>query len=206
MTRQELKAWSKDKLKGHMWKVLGASVIVGLINSVATEIDLKNAFLNLTISISFSLVGYILSIGLVEFMVSYINGKKYDFDMIFSRFKDWKQILLTYFHQFIRIFAWALLLIIPGIVKGYSYAMVSYILESDQNIAPVDALKLSEKIMSGHKMELFMLELSFIGWHLLAIPTLMILEVWIVPYQQTAITKFMYDLKADYEKNNKVNA
>ena len=54
--------------------------------------------------------------------------------------------------------------------------------------------------MNGHKMEYFMLGLSFIGWHLLAIPTLMILEIWIVPYQQTAITKYMYDLRINYKK------
>lgn len=201
MTRQELKEWSKNKMKGHMWKVLGAVVITGLISGLTAEIDLKNEFLNFSISLGFTLIGFIISIGLVEFMVNYINDKNYDYEMLFSKFGDWKRILLTYFHIYIRVFAWCLLLIVPGIIKAYSYSMVPYILQNDKDISPVDALKLSEEIMNGHKMELFILELSFIGWHLLAIPTLMILEVWIIPYQQTALTKYMYDLKTNHKKN-----
>lgn len=201
MTRQELKEWSKNKMKGHMWKVLGAVVITGLISGLTAEIDLKNEFLNFSISLGFTLIGFIISIGLVEFMVNYINDKNYDYEMLFSKFGDWKRILLTYFHIYIRVFAWCLLLIVPGIIKAYSYSMVPYILQNDKDISPVDALKLSEEIMNGHKMDLFILELSFIGWHLLAIPTLMILEVWIIPYQQTALTKYMYDLKTNHKKN-----
>lgn len=201
MTRQELKEWSKNKMKGHMWKVLGAVVITGLISGLTAEIDLKNEFLNFSISLGFTLIGFIISIGLVEFMVNYINEKNYDYEMLFSKFGDWKRILLTYFHMYIRIVLWMLLLIVPGIIKAYSYSMVPYILQNDKDISPVDALKLSEEIMNGHKMDLFILELSFIGWHLLAIPTLMILEVWIIPYQQTALTKYMYDLKTNHKKN-----
>ena len=200
MTRQELKKWSKEKMKGHMWKILGALLIVGLINGLSAEIDLKNEFLNLTVSIGFTLIGCIVSIGLVEFMINYINDQKYDYEMLFSKFSDWKRILLTYFHVYIRVLLWTLLLIIPGIIKAFSYVMVPYILQNDKDISPKDALKLSEEIMNGHKMEYFMLGLSFIGWHLLAIPTLMILEIWIVPYQQTAITKYMYDLRTNYKK------
>lgn len=200
MTRQELKEWSKNKMKGHMWKVLGAVIITGLISGLTAEIDLKNKFLNFSISLGFTLIGFIISIGLVEFMVNYINDKNYDYEMLFSKFGDWKRILLTYFHMYIRIVLWMLLLIVPGIIKAYSYSMVPYILQNDKDISPVDALKLSEEIMNGHKMDLFILELSFIGWHLLAIPTLMILEVWIIPYQQTALTKYMYDLKTNHKK------
>ena len=158
-------------------------------------------FLNFSISLGFTLIGFIISIGLVEFMVNYINEKNYDYEMLFSKFGDWKRILLTYFHMYIRIVLWMLLLIVPGIIKAYSYSMVPYILQNDKDISPVDALKLSEEIMNGHKMDLFILELSFIGWHLLAIPTLMILEVWIIPYQQTALTKYMYDLNTNHKKN-----
>ena len=48
--------------------------------------------------------------------------------------------------------------------------------------------------MNGHKMDFFVLQLSFIGWHILAVFTLGLLEIWIVPYQKTAETKFLYDI------------
>lgn len=57
-------------------------------------------------------------------------------------------------------------------------------------------------MMNGHKMDYFKLELSFIGWHLLAVLTLGILEIWIAPYQATAMTKFLSEVKSEYEKAN----
>ena len=69
-----------------MWKILGALLIVGLINGLSAEIDLKNEFLNLTVSIGFTLIGCIVSIGLVEFMINYINDQKYDYEMLFCTY------------------------------------------------------------------------------------------------------------------------
>ena len=59
-----------------------------------------------------------------------------------------------------------------------------------------ELLKLSENMMKGHKMDFFLLNLSFIGWHIL-------LEIWVAPYQQIAVTKFLTDVKESYEQNNK---
>lgn len=53
--------------------------------------------------------------------------------------------------------------------------------------------------MNGHKMDYFTLILSFIGWHILAIFTCGILEIWIIPYQTVAQIKFLSDIKASYE-------
>ena len=55
-------------------------------------------------------------------------------------------------------------------------------------------------MMMGHKMDYFVLTLSFIGWHILAIFTLGLLEIWIIPYEKVATTKFLLDVKEAYEK------
>ena len=138
------------------------------------------------------------------FLLLFIASNKLDTDFfpqpsLFSKFKDWKQVIITYLHQFAMIFLWTLLFIVPGIIKGYAYALVSYIIADDSNISSKDALKLSEEMMRGHKGELFVFGLSFIGWHLLAILTLGILEIWIIPYQQTATTKFLLGIKENYK-------
>jgi uncharacterized membrane protein len=81
------------------------------------------------------------------------------------------------------IFLWMLLLYVPGIIKGYSYAMTPYILANCPNVEAKQALKLSMRMMWGHKWELFVLNLSFIGWILLSGLTLHILGVvFVFPY------------------------
>ena len=202
MTRQELKSWAKEKIKGNIWNVLGAILIVNLISSITLSITTENEFGDFALSLTTGVLSFILEVGLVIYMVNFITDKNYQFEMIFSKFRNWKQIILTYLHQFIMIFLWTLLLIIPGIIKAYGYSLVSYILADDEKITSEDALKLSEEMMKGHKKDLFMLQLSFLGWHLLAIPTLFILEIWIIPYEQTATTKFLYDIKTNYEKEH----
>lgn len=86
---------------------------------------------------------------------------------------------------------WTILFIIPGFIKGYSYAMTPYILKDkfaagQTDIGATEAITESRHLMDGHKMDLFVLDLSFIGWGLLGIITFGIGFIWIVPsYRQT---------------------
>lgn len=80
-------------------------------------------------------------------------------------------------------FLWALLFIIPGIVKSYSYAMVPYILAENPDLSGTEAIRISQQMMKGHKWRAFVLDLSFIGWYVLAVLTAGIAEVlWVAPY------------------------
>ena len=101
-----------------------------------------------------------------------------------------------------KIFAslWALLLIVPGIIKGLSYAMTSYILVDYPELPANQAINLSRKMMYGRKFDLFYLYLSFIGWLVLCFLTLGIGLIWFVPYAQTTEASFYEDAKAGYER------
>lgn len=93
---------------------------------------------------------------------------------------------------------WALLLIIPGIVKAYSYAMTPYILYDNPKLQGNAAIELSMRMMRGHKLELFLLHLSFIGWFLLCILTLGIGFLWLTPYVHSTQAAFYEDVKEEY--------
>ena len=93
------------------------------------------------------------------------------------------------------VFLWSLLLIVPGIVKGYAYAMTYHILADDPDLAPTDAIRTSEEMMAGNKWRLFCLDCSFIGWYLLSLLTLGILGFWITPYHMLARTEFYESIK-----------
>ena len=57
--------------------------------------------------------------------------------------------------------------------------------------------------MEGHRLDFFMLQLSFIGWVILGIFTLGLLFIWLEPYMKTTTTKFLLDVKENYEATNK---
>lgn len=97
-------------------------------------------------------------------------------------------------------FLWTLLLIVPGVVKSFAYALTPYILADNPEISVNQAINLSSRMMEGHKFDLFWLMLSFIGWILIGILTLGVGYLWLVPYMYTTIAAFYQDVKADYEQ------
>lgn len=91
-------------------------------------------------------------------------------------------------------FLWALLFIVPGIIKSYAYAMTPYILIDNPDLGPNEARLKSIEMMRGYKGKLFGLDLSFIGWHLLCILSLGIGYIWLTPYLATARAAFYQEL------------
>ena len=107
--------------------------------------------------------------------------------------KVWGMLLSGIF-----VFLWSLLLVIPGIIKLFSYSMTKYILEDYPELSASEAIDRSRAMMRGHKFDLFWLYLSFIGWALLCVLTAGIGYLWLVPYMETAEAAFYEDVKADY--------
>ena len=171
--------------------------------TIGGKYTFENGYLQVKgVMIPLGILFYFVEVGLVSFMINFINDKKHELKDIFSYSNDYVRIVLTGLLQTIFIFLWSLLFVIPGIIKAYAYSLVKYLLADDKykELSYTEIIKKSEEMMKGHKMEYFMLQLSFIGWHLLAIFTIGLLEIWIIPYQKTAETKFMMDLKENYKK------
>ena len=81
------------------------------------------------------------------------------------------RVLTTTLLYYVYVFLWSLLLLIPGCIKSYSYAMTPYILKDNPEMKNNAAIEESMRMMDGHKLELFLLDLSFIGWAILSILT-----------------------------------
>ena len=94
----------------------------------------------------------------------------------------------------------SLLLFIPGVIASLSLFLTPYLLKDYPKMSAVQVLRLSHKMMQGHKMQLFMLQLSFIGWILLNILTLGIGSLWLTPYMLATFAAFYQDVKAEYLK------
>ena len=80
--------------------------------------------------------------------------------------------------------------IIPGIIKSFSYAMTYFIINDHPEYSLNQAITESRRMMDGHKMEYFILCLSFIGWFILSCITLGIGFLWLIPYFYTTSATF----------------
>lgn len=132
------------------------------------------------------------------FMVAFLKvyrGGKPDVADVFDGFKDFGRIFGTILLMHVYIFLWSLLLLIPGIIKQYSYAMTYFILKDEPELSMNAAIEKSMAMMSGHKAKLFGLDLSFIGWAILALITCGIGFFWLYPYVYTSRAAFYEDLK-----------
>ena len=102
----------------------------------------------------------------------------------------------------VKIFLWGLLFVIPGIVKSYEYRMVPYILAENPNLQMSEVFALSREMTMNQKMNIFVLDLSFIGWSLLSVCTCGLLAIFYVnPYVQATNAELFLELKRQYFAN-----
>lgn len=153
-------------------------------------------------AVSYTVIGTILLAGPLEYgvtriIVSNARGKgNPDIAAIFSGFsEDFGNTLLLGFLKGLFIFLWSLLLIIPGIIKTYSYAMSTFIQQDAENKDWKLCLEKSIEMMNGKKWKLFLLDLSFIGWYLLGILCLGVGVLFVIPYHEQARAEFYEDVK-----------
>lgn len=152
------------------------------------------------IGTEYSLIGTIITIpltyGIMVLFLDFVRGENIEYGKLFDGYtKDFSRVFSTGLLQYIYIILWMLLLIIPGIIKSYSYSMTYYILKDNPELQNNAAIEKSMKMMDGHKMDLFLLHLSFIGWAILCLLTLGIGFIFLIPYMYSAQAHFYEDLK-----------
>lgn len=192
MERAVLKTNAKAQLKGNVGKlflcylvVFAVSLVTGLLSYVVPALG----------SVASIIVSPPLSIGLILIYLGLLKGEEAKVGKMFEGFSYtgksiWLSVLIAVFTML-----WSLLLVIPGIVKSYSYAMAFYVLAENPEMTAREALNESKEIMNGHKMDLFILELSFILWILLVVVTFGIAAIYVVPYMDLTVANFYQSIK-----------
>lgn len=104
----------------------------------------------------------------------------------------------VYLLMYIFTLLWSLLLIVPGIIKSLAYSLAPFILVDNPELSANQAINESVKMMKGHKMDLFLIMLGYVGFALLSILALGIPLLWVVPYYQAVLAKFYEEVKASY--------
>lgn len=185
----ELRAQAREALRGKWPMAAVAALIYSAIAGGLSSIP----FIGWIGSLLVGLVAY----GFAILMLAVFRGaEEVDLGVLFAGFQEYSRILTTKLLQAVYTFLWSLLLLIPGIIKHYSYAMTDYILKDEPELCNNAAIERSMAMMEGNKMKLFLLDLSFIGWAILCLFTFGIGFFVLQPYVQVSHAAFYEDLKA----------
>ena len=139
-----------------------------------------------------SLMMSIVGTGFIIYLLNTIRSTGACLGNLLDGFGMFLRIIILGLLEGVFIALWSMLFIIPGIIAAYRYAMAIYLLIDHPEMSPLDCIRESKRLMTGHKAEFFILDLSFIGWHLLSyLPVLgYLVEIWTIPY--IGLTKALY--------------
>lgn len=188
MDRATLKSMAKSQIKGNLGILFVISLLVGLITGAVGCIPLVGSVATVLLSAAFSLA-------MVNIYLNLTDGVKPEIGDLFSQIKNFWPAFKVTFLATVFTLLWSLLLYVPGIIKACSYSQAMYILAEDPTMGARDAINKSKEMMEGHKMEYFVLGLSFIGWAILGAFTFGILYIWLIPYMQTTYANFYKSLQ-----------
>ncbi|MBD5521870.1 MAG: DUF975 family protein [Lachnospiraceae bacterium] len=181
-----------------------------VVESVVSELEQTDAVVIATAVIVFMIIVIIglavvlaasifianpLIIGARRFMLKSVYGEGRIAEVGYAFDHSYLNCVKTMFYREMYIFLWMLLFIIPGIYKKYQYYMVEYILAENPEMPYKEVLELSKKMMDGHKWNTFVLDLSFILWHMLGMITCGITEIlYVCPYINLTHASLYYAL------------
>ncbi len=197
MTRYDIKTRAKDQLGNNIfcdsWLI---AVLVLLIISVASGII---GVIPVVGAIAMLIIG-----GPIMYATNYMflkqtrDGQKMELADIIIGFKnDISQNILLYIMMTIFIALWSLLFAIPGIVKTYSYSMAYFIKIDNPTYTWRQCINESRKMMDGHKAELFIQDLSFIGWIIIGALCLGVGTLWVAVYMQASRSQFYESIRPE---------
>ena len=199
MTNAQLKATARAQIKGHIGILFLISLLVSVITSAVTAIPVVGTVVGILI------IAPAFSLALVQIYLFTWAGIPVDLVDAFDYFKSFWPAFKVQFFQELFTFLWSLLFVIPGIIKSYAYSQAMYILADNPDIGALEALRRSEEMMRGHKLDLFLLDLSFIGWHLLALVTFGLSYIYVMPYLATTRAGFYRSLAGGQPEAEPVN-
>lgn len=227
MTRQMIKQNAKDALRFRYWMIVAVELIAGALmggvsgfsGGISGNSEQMKKFMDdpqfrtfmlvfIGIAAAVSIVGilYTLLFGnVIQVGISGIRLKAYrkeHFGIVdlFSGLKQYKRIIGTMALHTLFVTLGFIVFFVPGIIVALGLYEVPYMLAEDPNISGMEAIRRSWENMKGHKGELFVLQLSFIGWILLTILTFGVLGIFYTgPYMALAEAGFYREMHPETE-------
>ncbi len=193
-TRSLIKTNAREVFLRNYWPTVLTYFVYGLIVGGAGALLALTGIGTVLVQI---LIGGPMGVSLCYFALRNRRGEGQLEDLFYCFKSRFGNIILVTFMQQLFIFLWSLLFVIPGIIKGYEYRMVPYLVAENPDIDYKEALERSRAMMDGEKWNAFVLDLSFLGWWILTGFTCGILSFfWTTPYVFGTNTELYEALKA----------
>ena len=186
---RDLMRLARESLRSRWGIGVGVMFLYSVITGGASLIPLVN-------TIAALLITGPMMVGLCLVFLMLARQSATEVGQLFHGFERFGTALGAYLLMILFILLWSLLLIIPGIIASYSYAMTYFVIADDATVGPLQAITRSKEMMRGKKWKLFCLFWRFFGWGLLCILTLGIGYLWLAPYMQTALAHFYDDVRS----------
>ena len=183
-----------------------SDIIAGNPDNIPKEISSSVFGWYYVLNVLITIVLIPLNIGVAQNVLAWSRGEDVNkWKVLFGGFNSakifFKQVGVVVLNT-ILCALWAILLVVPGIIKGLAYSMYPYVLRDEPELSVWQTLKKSEAIMKGYKGKLFLMYLSFVGWFILGAFTFGILYIWLTPYVMTSTVKFYDDVRRAYYNGN----
>lgn len=199
MNRALLKENAKKSLQG---KYGDAIALLGIMFAISFALGLVIGFFRLEEDLASTLadlcsllISCALGFGMTSYFLKISRNEPVTYNELFSKTNMFVSYLSISLLVGLFTFLWTLAFIIPGIIAALSYSMVFFVKLDNPDMGAMDVLRKSKQIMSGHKMDYFVLGLSFLGWAILGAFTLGILYLWLIPYMQVTYANFYNSIK-----------
>lgn len=194
MNRIELKERARAQIKGKIGILFLITAIMLVIS--AGGYFILSYYFEFGASIVSFIIGPAFSLSLIRVYINVALGNVIKVEDSLSGFDDFWSAFKLYFLICFFTYLWTLLFIIPGIIKSISYSMSMCILAENKGKSALQCINESKKMTEGHKKEIFVLALSFMGWYLLGSLTFGIGYIWIMPYIYTTYINAYFSLKS----------
>ncbi len=191
-SRAELKSKAKEQIRGNIGILFVITIIIAIISCAAYMVLSLIPFVGPLAAEIILGPAFVLSILRIYLNLDF---KKPDISDAFLGFDDFWTAFKANFLVSLFTFLWSLLLYIPGIIKALSYSQTMLIVAENRGISALEAINRSKDMMEGHKADLFVLSLSFLGWLLLGAFTFGLAYIWVGPYIQATLVNFYNDIK-----------
>ena len=225
LTSKELRVKAWNSLKGKYWRAFLVILVLGLLASIGTSLETGSQnltdMLNLvdpsemdetmelgaavvgTIATVMAVVGMAISlfvgnaadVGLAHYFILNTDSKPSFADAFYGFKVKYLRNIGTLLLVGIKLALWSLLLVVPGIIKSFEYAIIPYILADDPEISSKEAFRKAKEMMMGNKWRLFKLNFSFFGWFVLCVVTCGLGTPFLLPYVSAANAEFYAELK-----------
>lgn len=217
MQAKEIRRIARENLKGNWGISVGVTLVAALLGGMVTgggggsgfkidEAAMENlppvawqilipiVSLAALLGLVTFIIGGVVELGHAKFLLKQCKREQLQFADLFSQFNRFGTGFAQQFLRGLYVALWALLLVVPGIIKALSYSMTPFILEDHPEMTASQAITASRTLMDGHKWEYFCLSLSFIGWQILAALTMGIGFLFVNPYQNAAAAVFYQNI------------